>query len=89
MDAPIIAASDFKARCLEIFERLASHKLARVTITKRGRVVGILTPPPDEASAVRVLHGFMRGSVVMPPDFDLTAPVADERFGAEDGVLHA
>lgn len=31
------------------------------------------------------LHGFMRGSVIIPPDFDLTAPVIDEPLDAESG----
>jgi len=34
------------------------------------------------------LHGFMRGSVVIPPEVDLTAPVTDEVFTAEEGKLH-
>ena len=87
--ALITNASEFKAHCLDILDRLASHTLERVTITKRGRVVGVLLPPDNEADAVRQLHGFMRGSVTVPSDFDLTAPVADEPFDAEDGILHA
>jgi prevent-host-death family protein len=83
-----ISASDFKARCLEILDRLATRALERVTITKRGRVVAVLLPPDDDADAVRQLHGFMRGSVVVPPEIDLTAPVAQEVFAAHDGVLH-
>ena len=60
-----------------------------MTVTKRGRIVAVLLPPDDQPEAVRQLHGFMRGSVVVPDGVDLTAPVADERFGAEDGVPHA
>jgi len=84
-----ISASDFKARCLEILDRLADHTLERVTITKRGRVVGVLLPPDAEADAVRQLHGFLRGSVVVPPGVDLTEPVLDENFDAGDGIIHA
>lgn len=83
-----ISASEFKAKCLDILDRLADRALERVVITKRGRVVAMLVPPEDEAAAVRQLHGFMRGSVTIPPGFDLTAPVADEPFGAEHGELH-
>jgi hypothetical protein len=39
----------------------------------------------DEAS---VVHGFLRGSVVVPHDVDLTAPVGDEPFLAALGQLH-
>ena len=81
-------ATDFKARCLGILDRLAAHKLTHVTITKRGRAVAVLTPPDDPEAAVRRLHGFMRGSVIAPPGFDLTAPILDEPFLAEEGVPH-
>jgi antitoxin (DNA-binding transcriptional repressor) of toxin-antitoxin stability system len=83
-----ISASDFKARCLEIFDRLADRTLERVTITKRGRVVGVLLPPDSEADAVRRLHGFMRGTVVVPLEIDLTEPINTEAFAAEDGNPH-
>jgi prevent-host-death family protein len=88
-DTQTINASDFKARCLEILDRLADRTLERVTITKRGRVVGVLLPPEDNADAVRQLHGFMRGSVAIPPDVDLTEPTTGETFVAGDGILHA
>jgi hypothetical protein len=32
-------------------------------------------------------HGFMRGSVVIPPDVDLTAPVINQPLDAETGEL--
>ena len=83
-----VKASEFKAKCLDILDRLADRSLERVVITKRGRVVAMLTPPAEEAAAVRGLHGFMRGSVALPPDFDLTAPIADEDFAAARGELH-
>jgi antitoxin (DNA-binding transcriptional repressor) of toxin-antitoxin stability system len=81
-------ATDFKAKCLDIFDRLAAHKLTRVIITKRGKAVAVLTPPDDPETAVRGLHGFMRGSVIAPPGFDLTSPILDEPFSAEAGSLH-
>ena len=88
-DTQTINASEFKARCLEILDRLADHTLERVTITKRGRIVGVLSPPESTADAVRRLHGFMRGSVTVPPDMDLTEPAANDSFTAEAGDLHA
>ena len=74
---------------LDILDRLASRTLTRVIITKRGKIVGVLLPPDHEPDAVKQLHGFMRGSVIVPEGLDLTAPIADEVFSAEDGVLHA
>ena len=81
-------ATDFKAKCLDIFDRLAAHELTRVTITKRGKIVAVLSPPDTPDAAVRQLHGFMRGSVIMPEGFDLTAPVLDESLAADNGLLH-
>ncbi|HBK04684.1 MAG TPA: prevent-host-death protein [Acetobacteraceae bacterium] len=83
-----ISASEFKATCLNILDRLANHELDRVIITKRGRTVGVLTPPDQLADAVRNIHGFMRGSVIIADDVDLTAPILDEPFTAENGDLH-
>jgi prevent-host-death family protein len=83
-----ISVSEFKATCLDILKQLDEHKLQRVVITRRGRPVAVLTPPQSHAEAVAGLHGFMRGSVTMPDDVDLTAPVLDERLDAEEGILH-
>ena len=82
-----ISASSFKATCLEIFDRVASGELEQVTITKRGRVVGVLQPPPKPASAAD-LFGCMRGSVTVAPEVDLAAPLDLDPFDAERGLLH-
>lgn len=84
-----VAATEFKATCLDILDRLSRRELTRVTITKRGRVVAVLTPPDDDADSVRDLHGCMAGSVTIPADVDLTAPVLDEPWLAEQGILHS
>jgi prevent-host-death family protein len=81
----IVTASEFKAKCLDIFDRVAAGELDRVTITKRGRIVGILVPP-GRAEPENVF-GCMRGSVVIPADVDLTAPTGVEDFDAESGLL--
>jgi antitoxin (DNA-binding transcriptional repressor) of toxin-antitoxin stability system len=86
---PTFTATDFKARCLDIFDKLAARKLTRVTITKRGKVVAVLTPPDEPEATARLLHGFLRGSVVAPDGFDFTAPVLDEPFSAANGELPA
>lgn len=88
IDTQTLGAAEFKAKCLDILDRVASHELERVTITKRGKVVAVLTPPDSDADLLRGLHGFMRGSVVIPEGVDLTAPVADEAFLAAEGGLH-
>lgn len=40
-----INASAFKARCLDLMDQIASHKLSRVTVTKRGKPVSVLYAP--------------------------------------------
>jgi len=41
-----------------------------------------------EATQIERLHGFLRGSVIIPPEVDLTPPVADETFAAEENELY-
>ena len=88
MATQTIGAADFKARCLDILDRLGSGQIERVIVTKRGKAVAVLTPPASAAPALETLHGFMRGSVIIPPGFDLTEPVFDEAFDAMSGALH-
>jgi prevent-host-death family protein len=81
-----MSASDFKAKCLDVLDRVGDGEMSQVAITKRGRVVAMLVPavPPTLAS----LHGFMRGSVVVPEEVDLTDAVCADALSAEDGLLH-
>jgi prevent-host-death family protein len=87
-DTHSISASDFKATCLEIIKQLGDGTLERVVITRRGKPVAVLTPPVSHADAVRNLHGFMRGSVTLPDDRERMPAAVDDRFDAEDGILH-
>lgn len=82
-----ISASAFKATCLEIFDRVAAGDLEQVVITKRGRVVGVLHPPAKPAASDDPF-GHLRGSVVVAPGVDLTAPLELDPFDAESGRLH-
>lgn len=84
----IVSASEFKAKCLDILDRIRSKELDRVVVTKRGVPVAVLVPPPAEAVEVERLHGFLRGSVVVPPEIDLAAPISDEAFAADEDVIH-
>ncbi len=85
-DTETITATEFKAKCLNILDRLAARELARVIITKRGKTVGVLLPP--QTVAVQDLFGSMRGSVTIPEAFDLTEPVLNEPMDAAEGVWH-
>lgn len=88
LETGTISASEFKAKCLEILDLLSKRKLDRVVITKRGRPVAVVSPPPDDGAAVESLYGFMEGSVLIPDGYDLTAPVLQESLDAEAGTLH-
>jgi PIN domain nuclease of toxin-antitoxin system/antitoxin (DNA-binding transcriptional repressor) of toxin-antitoxin stability system len=85
MSIVTINATEFKAKCLDILDKLADRRLERVEVTKRGRVVAVLTPPAPDPAAVEQLYGLMRGSVVVPPGVDLTAPASDEPWDAAPG----
>jgi len=81
-----VSASVFKARCLELFKALEARKLARVTVTRRGKPVAELVPPREVARPS--LWGGHPGSVWVAPGVDLTEPVLDEPLDAELGILH-
>lgn len=84
----LISATEFKATCLDILDRVGTGEWDRVEVTKRGRVVAVLVPPKPAAAAIAGLHGFMRDSVIIPEGLDLTAPVAEDPFDAAEGTLH-
>jgi prevent-host-death family protein len=83
-----LTATEFKARCLEVLDRVGAGQVDQVVITKRGRPVGVLVAPASAAAEVASLHGFLRGSVAIPDAVDLTGLVADEPWEAERGVPH-
>lgn len=84
-----LSVTDFKARCLELFDRLQDGRLDRIDVTRRGKLVAVVESPArhDEADA-RCVHGSMASMTIIPDDFDLTAPVFDGPIDAEDGILH-
>ena len=83
-----ISASEFKAKCLDLLDRVNRGEVDRLIITKRGTPVAMLVPPRVQREQVETLYGLLRGTVVIPPDLDLTAPVIDEPFDAQKGKLH-
>jgi antitoxin (DNA-binding transcriptional repressor) of toxin-antitoxin stability system len=84
-----ISVTNFKARCLDILKRLGQRKLDKVTVTRHGTVVAVITPPPSTTGSIRSLHGFMKGSVLIPEGMDLTDSTLDEEeLDAARGILH-
>ena len=72
-----ITATEFKAKCLDILDQVASHQIERVTITKRGKIVGILMPPEPPPGPPESLWGCMKGTFWIDPNCDLTEPVIE------------
>jgi len=72
-----ITATEFKAKCLDLFKRLDLGTLTEVVVTRRGRPVALVRAvdvPKIRDSA----WGFMRGTIKIGPGVDLTEPVIDE-----------
>ena len=84
-----VSATEFKAKCLDLLDQVGTRQIGSLGITKRGKVVAVLVPPPSTEDAIRQLHGFLRGTVMVPEEVDLTAPVLDEPLDAEGGSLPA
>jgi antitoxin (DNA-binding transcriptional repressor) of toxin-antitoxin stability system len=74
----VMSATEFKARCLEVMDDLATGRLERVTVTKRGRAVMEARGPATRSDEARgSAFGFMRGTVRIPEGLDLTQPLGD------------
>lgn len=83
-----ISASEFKAKCLDILKRLGEHRLRKVTVTRRGKPVAVITPPDLSRADLLAAFGSMAGTVHIPDGFDLTAPIFADEVDAEDGILY-
>jgi antitoxin (DNA-binding transcriptional repressor) of toxin-antitoxin stability system len=83
-----VPISEFKAKCLDILKQLGNHNLEKVTVTRHGRPVAIVTAPPLAASSAASIFGAMRGSVTMPTGFDLTQAINADPPSADLGILH-
>jgi len=85
-----VSVTEFKAKCLGFIDGVNSKKLRRVTIVKRGRVVAALVPAESKVSkrTKPFMHGFLKGSVVIPEGLDLTKPVFEGEIEAEKGTLY-
>ena len=83
-----LSVTDFKARCLDLLKRIGQRKLERVTVTRHGEVVAVITPPPSPADSILALHGFLKDRTVVPDGVDLTAPTSSEdEFNASRGTV--
>ena len=88
MRSETVSATEFKAKCLDLLDQVGARHIGRLETTKHGKVVAVLSPPPSREEAVQQLHGFLRGSVLVPKGLDLTAPALDDPLNAELGRWH-
>lgn len=91
-----MSVTEFKAKCLDLIDKLSRHEIDSIELTKRGKPVAVVKPSEalksrtfEEALAdMRAWQATMKGSVRIDPDFDLTQPVFDiEDFNAYHGKL--
>lgn len=78
----VITATEFKAKCLELLDRVQSGEIKRLTVTKRGKSVARVVPDTSSRSS---FFGWQKGSFELPDDLDIDGPIYDpERDGACD-----
>src|SRR5437868_10149788 len=86
MKAQVLSVTDFKAHCLELFDRLTKGSLDCIEVTRRGKVVAVVKPPAAPEEEAQAVHGCMKGMALIAPDVDLTKPVLDESVEAAEGL---
>ena len=91
----VITATEFKAKCLDLLDRVNSGEIRRVRITKRGKEVGLLITPKGEVAEPwdpRSIFGCMKKETTLPDDLDIDGPIYDpELHGVVDplrGLTH-
>ncbi len=75
-----MSATEFKAKCLDVMDRLHSGELERVVVTKHGEPWATMGPPPAavserEPTPFERIHGCMKDDPLFPPDFDFDQPL--------------
>lgn len=69
-----LGVTEFKPRSLELIERVASGKLGRVVLTKRGRPVAAIVPLDSSPAE---LWGALKELMEPVAGIDLTAPTGE------------
>jgi prevent-host-death family protein len=79
----VIGAAEFKMHALRLLDEVARTR-EPLTITKRGRVVGVLNPPPPSGQGLA--FGFLK-TPGYRPDPTPDEPAYDKPWNAELGIL--
>jgi len=71
LDQKTIGVTAFKAQCLALIDEVATGKTDRVVLMKHNKPIAAVVALHSETHD---LWGAMKGTVVVPPDLDLTQP---------------
>ncbi len=88
MTMPVITVTvtEFKAKCLTLFDDLEDRRVSKIIVTRHGHPVAELNPTSRRLPA---LFGAHPGSAEVVGGYDLTQPTFDdEPFDADAGLLH-
>lgn len=83
-----LSVSEFKAKCLDIVKRLGDRRLRKVTITRRGKPVAVVTPSESSKPSLRSLVGSMKARTIIPEGVDIVGPIFEGEINAEKGILY-
>lgn len=81
----VITATEFKAKCLELLDRVKSGMVTKVHITKRGKEVATMVAPDSRHAEwdPQSIFGCMRGTVELPDGLDIDGPIYDPAIDGE------
>lgn len=81
-----VSVTEFKAKCLALFDDLEGRKVSKIVVTRHGRPVAELNAPSSELAPI---HGAHRGSVRFLDGEDGSEPASgDDNWDAAHGILH-
>ena len=83
-DVLTISATEFKAKCLSLFDELEDQKITKVVVTRRGKPVAEMTLPRQQVADIWGAHP---GSAQYAPGVDPTAPALDDDWEEQMGLL--
>ena len=76
-----MSVTEFKAKCLELIDKLSRHEIESIELTKRGKPVAVVSPPKPTREDILRSYGFMRGRIHIPEGVDIVGPIAaDQEF---------
>jgi antitoxin (DNA-binding transcriptional repressor) of toxin-antitoxin stability system len=87
MNAKVLSVTDFKARCLELFDRLTDGTVDCIKVTRRGKPVAIVTAAEETKASFQDVIDRMKGTVHVPSGVDIIGPAFDGEINAEKGIL--